>query len=84
MKAFGFLALASAVVGSPIAIRVDESAAVVARQLDRTSLTENEFSQLIGGGCKPVIFVWARGSTELGNMVWSPRKMKLQVLTGRK
>jgi len=42
---------------------------IVERQLDtRVGLTENEYSQRIGGGCRPVIFFWARGSTELGNM----------------
>ncbi|KAF2685078.1 carbohydrate esterase family 5 protein [Lentithecium fluviatile CBS 122367] len=39
---------------------------VLKRQLDRTSLTENEFS--LSTKCGEVIFVWARGSTEAGNM----------------
>lgn len=69
MKAFYTLSLLSGVLANPIALPSVQTEGVVARQLDRTSLTENEFSQLIGGGCKPVIFVWARGSTEAGNMV---------------
>ncbi|KNG45793.1 carbohydrate esterase family 5 protein [Stemphylium lycopersici] len=70
MKLFTILALAVTSSATPISLGVSESAAVATRQLifDRTSLTENEFSQLIGGGCKDVIFVWARGSTEAGNM----------------
>jgi hypothetical protein len=40
---------------------------VATRQLDRTSLTENEFSRSLS--CAKVVFVWARGSTEAGNMV---------------
>lgn len=71
MKLFTILALVVASSATPISLGVSESAVVATRQLifDRTSLTENEFSQLIGGGCKDVIFVWARGSTEAGNMV---------------
>lgn len=40
---------------------------VVQRQLDRTGILENEFS--LSRRCAQVVFVWARGSTELGNMV---------------
>lgn len=40
---------------------------LVTRQLDRTSTTENEFSLSLR--CAKVVFVWARGSTEMGNMV---------------
>lgn len=69
MKFLSVLALAIASSATPIAIPVSDSAIVAVRQLDRTGLTENEFSSLIGGGCKDVIFVWARGSTEAGNMV---------------
>jgi cutinase len=32
----------------------------------QTRTTSKEFSQ---GGCKDVLFAWARGSTEIGNMV---------------
>jgi cutinase len=31
-----------------------------------TGPTSNEFTQ---GGCRPVMFAFARGSTEIGNMV---------------
>lgn len=40
---------------------------IASRQLDRTSITENEFSRSLS--CAKVVFVWARGSTEAGNMV---------------
>ncbi|KAI8934961.1 hypothetical protein NX059_008627 [Plenodomus lindquistii] len=35
------------------------------RQLGRTGTTSNEFSR---GGCRDILFAWARGSTEAGNM----------------
>jgi hypothetical protein len=61
MKSFAALLLASLVAAAPAAI--DE------RQIfyERTDLTENELS--LGLTCRDVIFIWARGSTELGNMV---------------
>lgn len=34
-----------------------------------TGVTANEF---LSGGCRPVIFIWARGSTQDGNMGYSP------------
>lgn len=37
--------------------------------LGGTGSTSKEFSQ---GGCKDILFAWARGSTEIGNMVRSP------------
>jgi cutinase len=69
------LALAIASSATPIALPNSGSAVVATRQIffDRTDLTENEFSSRIGGGCRDVIFVWARGSTEAGNMVSYPR-----------
>ncbi|KAI4941017.1 hypothetical protein J4E91_011010 [Alternaria rosae] len=64
------LALAIASSATPIALPNSGSAVVATRQIffDRTDLTENEFSSRLGGGCRDVIFVWARGSTEAGNM----------------
>jgi cutinase len=41
---------------------------VQVRQLLGTGTTSNEFSQ---GGCRDILFAWARGSTEVGNMVCS-------------
>ncbi|KAF2036204.1 cutinase-domain-containing protein [Setomelanomma holmii] len=38
---------------------------VEVRQLGGTGTTSNEFSQ---GGCRDILFAWARGSTEAGNM----------------
>lgn len=78
------LALIATVVATPVSIASSESAVVATRQLisDRTSLTENQFSRRIGGGCRDVIFVWARGSTELGNMVsWHTATETLPTLT---
>ncbi|KAG9201208.1 hypothetical protein G6514_005937 [Epicoccum nigrum] len=68
-KLFSLLTLVVAAAATPVVIPASKSAVVATRQLvfDRTSLTENEFSSIFGG-CKDVIFVWARGSTELGNM----------------
>lgn len=73
VQLFAIFSIIVAVSATPVAIPASGDALVATRQmvLDRTSLTENEFSRLIGGGCKDVIFVWARGSTELGNMVTS-------------
>ncbi|KAF2281394.1 cutinase precursor [Westerdykella ornata] len=45
-------ALLSLVAANPIEIR-------------QTGVNSNEFSQ---GGCRPILFAWARGSTEAGNM----------------
>ena len=39
---------------------------LVVRQSNRVGSTANEFKN---GGCKPVVMVFARGSTEVGNMV---------------
>jgi cutinase len=44
---------------------------VQVRQLLGTGTSSSEFSQ---GGCKDVLFAWARGSTEIGNMVRYPRR----------
>lgn len=70
-KLLSTLALIIAASATPVVIPASKFDAIGTRQiLDRTSLTENEFSSILGG-CKDVIFVWARGSTELGNMVRS-------------
>ncbi|KAI0502744.1 cutinase [Xylaria bambusicola] len=60
------LCLASLVLATPIAIPEGEVAAgtpLVERQL--TGATEND---LVRGRCGDVIFIFARGSTEIGNM----------------
>lgn len=71
MNLLTIVSLIAAASATPVTIPISGDALVATRQLvlDRTSLTENEFSSRFGGGCKDVIFVWARGSTELGNMV---------------
>ncbi|KAJ4401328.1 hypothetical protein N0V91_007992 [Didymella pomorum] len=70
MNLLTIVSLIAAASATPVTIPISGDALVATRQLvlDRTSLTENEFSSRFGGGCKDVIFVWARGSTELGNM----------------
>lgn len=63
MKFFQVLSLATAAIALPLEAEVEEFAK---RQLDRTMITENEFSR--STTCGKVVFVWARGSTEVGNM----------------
>ncbi|KAL5399357.1 hypothetical protein PMIN06_004872 [Paraphaeosphaeria minitans] len=58
MHCFSILTLASIAAAIPVDL--------VTRQLDRTGTTEREFSLSLR--CAKVVFVWARGSTELGNM----------------
>lgn len=50
--------LAGIATASPLALEV--------RQSTNVGITANEFTR---GGCKDVIFFFARGSTEIGNMV---------------
>jgi len=52
-----------------VAIPIDESMTFQARQFGNVGITENEFSR---GGCRDIIFFFARGSTEIGNMVRLP------------
>lgn len=59
MKFFSTLVLATTVLALPTEDK---------RQLGTVGSTANEFKT---GGCKDIIFVWARGSTEIGNMVSS-------------
>ena len=50
-----------------LALAFDHSARESKRQLSgRVRSTANEFKD---DGCNDIIFVWARGSTEIGNMV---------------
>jgi len=53
--------LAGIATASPLAIEV--------RQSTNVGITANEYTR---GGCKDVIFFFARGSTEIGNMVSCP------------
>jgi hypothetical protein len=43
--------------------------------LGGTGTSASEFSR---GGCREILFAWARGSTEIGNMVRSPFPTTLQ------
>jgi hypothetical protein len=70
------LALIVAASAAPVVIPVSQSAVVATRQLeelDYTSMIENEFSSLLNE-CKDVVFVWARGTAEAGNMVRASTK----------
>lgn len=63
--------LAAFVAAAPIAepeadVRAIVAAEIAARQSSNLSITANEYDRY---GCKPVIFFFARGSTEIGNMV---------------
>ncbi|KAK5634236.1 hypothetical protein RRF57_009950 [Xylaria bambusicola] len=66
MRFSAVLALASLAIATPITIPEGEVVArseFVERQL--TGATEND---LVGGDCRDVIFIFARGTTEIGNM----------------
>lgn len=68
-------ALTAAVpVANPVAapVDIDAIAELETRQLGGT--TANNF---VDGGCRDVIFMFARGSTEPGNMVRTFRKLKI-------
>jgi cutinase len=52
--------LAGLATASPIEVR---------QLIGGTGATSSEFSR---GGCKEILFAWARGSTEIGNMVRLP------------
>lgn len=58
MKFFAFLTLATAALASPVSIQETKRQTV--------GDTANEF---VNGGCRDVIFIFSRGSTETGNMV---------------
>lgn len=67
--AFASAIFASLSLGSPIELEVrgpEAVAALEARQFTGTGVTANE---LKNGPCKPVTYIFARGSTELGNLV---------------
>lgn len=68
MKTFATLALAVLAVANPVAIDQRAPDEIAAAEVEKraTGTTSKEFSLF---GCRDVIFVWARGSTELGNMV---------------
>lgn len=50
-----------------LAIDLSQAAHLESRQFGGSSSTANEFSS--GSGCRDVIFFFARGSGEVGNMV---------------
>jgi cutinase len=60
MQSLLILALAALSVANPVAV------AIIEERQSTTGTTSNEFTQL---GCRDVLFFFARGSTEVGNMV---------------
>jgi hypothetical protein len=58
MKTVAFLAFIAAVLASPVSVSPAKRQTV--------GDTANEF---VDGGCRDVIFIFSRGSTESGNMV---------------
>ncbi|GKT57549.1 cutinase precursor [Colletotrichum tofieldiae] len=66
MKNFVTLCLAAVVVSSPVML-IEHTEVDTATQLEsrQTGAIAKEFTQ---GGCRDVIFIFARGSTEAGNM----------------
>ncbi|KAH7635920.1 cutinase-domain-containing protein [Sordaria sp. MPI-SDFR-AT-0083] len=63
MKSFVALSLAALALANPIP--VSNEPAILAERQTQTGITSTEFTRL---GCRPVIFLFARGSTEIGNM----------------
>ncbi|KZL75638.1 cutinase 1 [Colletotrichum incanum] len=70
MKSFATLCLAAVAVSSPLML-VEHTEIETATRLEsrQTGAIAKEFTQ---GGCRDVIFIFARGSTEVGNMVRLP------------
>lgn len=74
MKFLAILSLCAALVAAapiegPIEVAVDASVADL--EVRQTGLTRNELETGSSSACPKVIFIFARASTELGNMVRS-------------
>lgn len=67
MKFLSLTMLASLAAASPITLAAPEADTLEARQLGTS--TRNELEQGRAGSCPKVIFIFARASTEVGNMV---------------
>ena len=66
--AFILAYLAALSTAAPVSEPISAPASILeSRQSVR--ITENEYTIY---GCRPVIFFFARGSSEVGNMVWNP------------
>ncbi|KAB5572160.1 cutinase-domain-containing protein [Coniochaeta sp. 2T2.1] len=65
MQSLLILALAALSVANPLPVAVVEERTVIEERQSRTGTTSNEFTKL---GCRNVLFFFARGSTEVGNM----------------
>lgn len=61
MKFFIPLVFVAGALASPVALE--------SRQLLSSSTTSNDY---VKGGCKPVVMIYARASTESGNVVCTP------------
>jgi cutinase len=64
MNSFVVLVLATLAAGSPISVNGNQPTARIYER--QTGIVAKEFST---GGCKDNIFIFSRGSTEVGNMV---------------
>jgi len=67
MQSLLILALAALSVANPLPVAVvEERRTTIEERQSTTGITSNEFTRL---GCRNVLFFFARGSTEVGNMV---------------
>jgi len=62
------LALAVLSIASPVPTPIVEERTVIEERQSTTGVTSNEYTEL---GCRNILFFFARGSTEVGNMVYS-------------
>lgn len=74
MKFISIISLATLAATSPVSFIPTEDVPFPGAQLldikaQAVGTTAKEFTQ---GGCRDIIFIWARGSNEAGNMVRTP------------
>lgn len=75
MKFFAILSLCATLIAA-VPVEVVVEAGVADLEVRQTGLTRNELESGSSSACPRVIFIFARASTELGNMVsyFPPRK----------